>query len=431
MTANAKQALIMATLAFAANFSVWTLFAVLGVHLAPTLDISATQYGLLISAPIITGALLRLPAGILCQYFSTKKLFVIQMACLIPPLMMLNHINSFQGYVIAGLLLGISGVSFTIGISYVSAWFESKQQGTAMGIFGAGNSGAAITLLLTPLVIEHLGLEMVGPVFSLGTIVMILLFIWLAPSSEKSIQKSQPRYTHVAITEHLKPLKSANVWMFGLYYYFVFGSFLALLLWLPQYYIDVYKLSLSQAMAWTLVFATTSSLIRAIGGWYADQYGGRSVNWSVFWICIVCLFFLSYPPTTMVIHGVEKDVPVSFQINLWVFNLLILIVGLAQGFGRASVYKIINDYYPYQMGSVGGAVAMIGALGGFTLPILFGLAIDIGGVHTACFMLLYGLCAACMIVMYFAMKSEKYKHRMEDALNNDFLIQIRKSNLIK
>jgi len=431
MNRTAKQALIMATLAFAANFSVWTLFAVLGVHLAPKLDINATQYGLLVSSPIITGALLRFPAGILCQYISTKKLFVIQMAALIPPLMMLNHIDSFQDYVITGLLLGISGVSFTIGISYVSSWFESKQQGTAMGIFGAGNSGAAITLLITPLVIEHLGLEMVGPAFSFGTILMILLFIWLAPSVEKDATQARLDERPAPLKEHLKPLKSANVWIFGLYYYFVFGSFLALLLWLPQYYIDVYKLSLPQAMAWTLVFATTSSLIRAIGGWYADQYGGRAVNWSVFWICIVCLFFLSYPPTTMVIHGVEKDVPVSFEINLWFFNLLILIIGLAQGFGRASVYKIINDYYPYQMGSVGGAVAMIGALGGFTLPILFGLAVDIGGVHTACFMLLYGLCAACMIVMYFAMKTEKYKHRLEDALNNDFLAQVRKSNLIK
>lgn len=431
MGKNAKQALIMATLAFAANFSVWTLFAVLGVHLAPELDINATQYGLLVSAPIITGALLRFPAGILCQYFSAKKLFIIQMALLIPPLMMLNHIETYQDYIITGLLLGISGASFTIGISYVSSWFESKQQGTAMGIFGAGNSGAAITLLITPLVIDHLGIEMVGPTFSLGMILMILLFIWLAPSFEKENEHNRSQEQPVSLKEHLKPLNSANVWIFGLYYYFVFGSFLALLLWLPQYYVDVYKLSFSQAMAWTLVFATTSSLVRAIGGWYADQYGGRAVNWSVFWICIVCLFFLSYPPTTMVIHGVEKDVPIEFEINLWLFNLLILVIGLAQGFGRASVYKIINDYYPYQMGSVGGAVAMIGALGGFTLPILFGLAVDVGGVHTACFMLLYGLCAACMIMMYFAMKSEKYQRRMNDALNNDFLTQVRKSNLIK
>lgn len=430
MNNNAKQALIMATLAFAANFSVWTLFAVLGVHLSPQLDLSGTQYGLLVSSPIITGALLRFPVGILCQYVSTKVLFIVQMALLIPPLMMLNHIDTYQEYIITGLLLGISGVSFTIGISYVSSWFESRQQGTAMGIFGAGNSGAAITLLITPLVIDQWGLDMVGPVFSAGMIFMISLFAWLAPNTRKNTNALK-KERRMSLAEHLRPLKSANVWMFGLYYYFVFGSFLALLLWLPQYYIEVYELSLPQAMGWTLMFATTSSLIRAIGGWYADQYGGRAVNWSVFWICVVCLFFLSYPPTTMVIHGVEKDVPVSVEINLWFFNLLILIIGLAQGFGRASVYKIINDYYPYQMGSVGGAVAMIGALGGFTLPILFGLAVDAGGVHTACFMLLYALAAACMVVMYFATKSDKFKNRMENALNADFLTEVRKSNLIK
>lgn len=425
MTNISKQALFISTLAFAANFSIWTLFAVLGVHLAPTLNLTGTEYGLLVSSPIITGALLRLPVGFMCEYISTKKLFILQMALLIPPLLLLNHVETFNGYLMVGLLLGISGVSFTIGISYITSWFESKQQGTAMGIFGAGNAGAAITLLLAPFIIKYWGIQMVGPAFALGIILMIILFIWLAPTpATRNLQKHPLSY-------HLKPLGSLVVWRFGLYYYFVFGSFLALLLWLPQYYVGVYKLSNQEAMAWTLVFATTSSLIRAIGGWYADQYGGRTVNWSVFWICLVCLFFLSYPPTTMTIHGVEKDVFLSLQVPLWLFNVLILIIGLAQGFGRASVYKVIHDYYPNHMGSVGGIVAMIGGLGGFTLPILFGVAVDIGGVHTACFMLLYGVVAACMIVMYFAIKAKKLEQRMEKAMGNDFLHKIQKSNLIR
>jgi len=116
-----------------------------------------------------------------------------------------------------------------------------------------------------------------------------------------------------------------------------------------------------------LFFVATSSMVRALSGWFADRYGGRAVNWTVFWICLVCLFFLSYPPTTMTIHGVTTDVHLSIDINLWLFSGLIFIIGLAQGFGRASVYKTIYDYYPNQMGSIGGFVAAIGALGGCTL----------------------------------------------------------------
>ena len=122
---------------------------------------------------------------------------------------------------------------------------------------------------------------------------------------------------------------------------------------------------------------------------------------------------------------------ISIQINLAVFNVLIIIIGLAQGFGRASVYKMIHDYYPLQMGSVGGTVAMLGGIGGFTLPVLFGLAVDIAGVYSASFMLLYGVVAFCMIAMYFALKTDQYERRLAAALDNDFLHQVQQSKLDK
>ena len=125
----------------------------------------------------------------------------------------------------------------------------------------------------------------------------------------------------------------------------------------------------------------------------------------------------------MTIHGVEKDVNIFIEINVWVFTCLMLIIGLAQGFGRASVYRIIHDCYPEQMGSVGGLVGMLGALGGCTLPILFGISVDVVGVYSACFMLLYGVLALCMLTMYFAIKTERHRQRVKDAFDNNFLEQ--------
>jgi NNP family nitrate/nitrite transporter-like MFS transporter len=174
-------------------------------------------------------------------------------------------------------------------------------------------------------------------------------------------------------------------------------------------------------MALTLIFVASSSIVRAAGGWFADKYGARKVNWGVFWTCLICLFFLSYPPTTMVIKGVEREVNLSIEVNVWMFTSLIFIIGIAQGFGRASVYKVIYDHYPRQMGSVGGAVAMVGALGGCTLPLAFGVAVDFIGVYTACFMLLYGVLAMCMFLMYLANNQEQYQQRIKHAIETNFL----------
>lgn len=123
----------------------------------------------------------------------------------------------------------------------------------------------------------------------------------------------------------------------------------------------------------------------------------------------------------MTIHGVHQDVQLQIEVNVWLFTALIFVIGIAQGFGRASVYKTIHDYFPQQMGLVGGMVAAIGALGGCTLPILFGLAVDIIGIHTACFMVLYSVLAACMIVMFFANKADRFQRRVQHAATHNFL----------
>ena len=415
--ARARRALLAATLAFGACFSVWTLYAVLGLRLRESLGLTVTEYGLLLAAPMFSGSLLRFPAGFLVERYSPRRLYILLMLLFTPALFLLPLAETFAAYLALGLVLGLSGVSFTLGIGYVTPWFARRQQGFAMGVFGAGNAGAAVTLAMTPLLERFLGWSWIGPVFGLGMLVVTLLFVTVAPREAlRSDAQGLPRFA-----SQISPLRDLKVWRFSLYYYFVFGSFLALLMWLPHYYVSAYDLAVPDAMLLTLLFVSLSSLVRALGGWFADQYGGRAVNWSVFWICLVCLFFLSYPPTEMVIHGVDRQVHLSLEINVWVFTFLILIIGLAQGFGRASVFKIIHDYYPDHMGSVGGTVAALGATGGFTLPLLFGFAVDLLGIHSACFMVLYGVLALCMTVMYLAIQTDALHTRVQQAIARNFL----------
>jgi MFS transporter, NNP family, nitrate/nitrite transporter len=416
---TSQRALALATFAFAINFSVWVLYGVLALDMQESLNLSSTQLGLIFAAPMLTGALSRIPAGLLADRMSAKRLYVAQMLITSPALFLLPLFDSMQSYIWLGLWIGLSGSSFTIGIRYVTDWFKRHEQGTAMGIFGAGNSGAAITLAIAPILVHHWGLEKIGPIYGISLIITALLFAWLAP------QAIATEHSNIAMAKipAKQWLGRLQVWRFGLYYFFVFGSFLALILWLPQYYVNAYQASFDTAMALTLLYATTSSMVRALGGWFADKYGGRSVNWTVFWVCLVCLFFLSYPPTTMTIHGIEQDVEIGIELNIWVFSILIFIIGIAQGFGRASVYKIIHDYYPNQMGEVGGFVAAIGAMGGAVLPLAFGLSVDWVGVHSACFMLLYGVLAACMTTMFFAVKADHTNKRLQSAIENNFLEQ--------
>jgi NNP family nitrate/nitrite transporter-like MFS transporter len=398
------------TIAFAANFAVWTLFSILGIKIKQDLGLSETQFGLLIATPILTGSISRLPLGILTDLFGGRRVFTILMICIVPAIYSISLATEYWHYLVIGLFVGLAGGSFAVGIAYTSAWFEKERQGTAMGIFGAGNAGAAITNLAAPLLIVAYGWESVPTVYALCMLVIIVLF-WIFTFEDPAHSQKGATRKELCLKTQLAPLKEMRVWRFGLYYYFVFGGFVALALWLPKYYIGQFNVDLKTASFLTLLFTLPSGLIRALGGWFSDKYGGRTVNWWVFWICLVCLFFLSYPPTTMIIHGIENDLSVGIEVGVVPFTVLVFIVGMAMGFGKASVYKIINDYYPTQMGSVGGMVGVLGGLGGFTLPIMFGAAADYTDVRSSCFMLLYAVLVACMILMHYAIKAEKAKEK--------------------
>jgi len=178
-------------------------------------------------------------------------------------------------------------------------------------------------------------------------------------------------------------------------------------LWLPKYYVGQYGLPLATAAFLTILFDLPSGGIRALGGWASDKWGGNTVTWWVMWISLACMFLLSYPPTTMIVHAIKGDVAVDIGVGLTFFTVLIFIVGLAQGFGKASVYRSLADHYPAQMGVVGGIVGVIGGLGGFTLPIMFGIAADVIGVRSSCFMLMTLVIIVTMIWMWIAERNER------------------------
>jgi len=393
--------LTMNTVAFACNFAVWTMFSIIGLKIKDELGLSDTQFGVLVATPILTGSITRLPLGILTDRFGGRIVYFIQMILVSIATYSLAFANEYWQYLIAGLFVGLAGGSFAIGIAYTSAWFEKERQGTAMGIFGAGNAGAAITNLVAPLIVVAAGWQMVPKVYSVAMLIMAIVF-WFFTYDDPMQEERKRTGEHKKLSEQLAPLKELRVWRFGLYYYFVFGGFVALALWLPKYYVGEYGMDLKTASFITILFTLPSGLVRALGGYVSDKAGARAVNWWVFWISAASLFVLSYPQTSFIIHGMKGDMAFDISLGVWPFTALIFVVGIAMGFGKASVYRILHDYYPDNMGSVGGMVGVLGGLGGFTLPIFFGLLSDFTSIRTSCFMLLFGLVAACMVWMNYS-----------------------------
>ncbi len=400
--------LTMNTMAFAVNFAVWVMFSVIGIKIKAELNLNETEFGLLVATPILTGSLVRLPLGILTDRYGGRSVFLIQMLLVAIPTWLVSYATEYWQYLVLGLFVGLAGGSFAVGIAYTSAWFSKERQGTAMGIFGAGNAGSSLTKFIAPLIIAATGAwQMVPKIYAVAMVVMAVLFWFFTyadPLHEKGTNQNRARPT---LGQQLLPLIDPRVWRFGLAYAFVFGGFVALALWLPKYYVGEYGLPLATAAFLTIFFDLPSGAIRALGGWASDKWGGNTVTWWVLWVSLICLFLLSYPPTTMTIHGIKGDVSINLGIGIVFFTVLVFLIGLAQGFGKASVYRSLADHYSAQMGVVGGIVGLIGGLGGFVLPIMFGVAADAIGVRSSCFMLMFLLVVVTMIWTWVAERNER------------------------
>ena len=322
------------------------------------------------------------------------------------PIYGLAFATQYWQYLTLGLFVGLAGGSFATGIAYTSAWFSKERQGTAMGIFGAGNAGSAITNLVAPLLVVAYGWRMVPQVYSIAMLIMAIVF-WLFTYPDPKTEERKKSGVKLTLGQQLTPLMDLRVWRFGVAYYFVFGGFVALALWLPKYYVGEYGFDLKTASFVTMLFTLPSGIIRALGGWISDRYGGSQTTWWVFWISLISLFFLCYPQTTMTVHTLRGDVSLNVGLGVISFTVLVFIVGIAQGIGKASVYRSLADYYPNSMGSVGGLVGVIGGLGGFTMPIMFGIAVDAIGVRSSAYMIMFVVLAATMLWTWLAERDER------------------------
>ncbi|WP_156400789.1 MFS transporter [Pseudomonas sp. Root329] len=387
----------MSTLAFTVCFMVWMMFAVLGVPIKDLLQLNETQFGLLAATPVLTGSLVRLPLGLLTDRFGGRSVFFLLMLACVAPLYLISHATAYWQFLVLGLFVGLAGGSFSVGIAYVAKWFDKENQGFAMGIFGAGNAGAAVTKFLAPALIAAGSWQLVPKVFSAILFITALLFWFLSAEN-----KDHRIATGATLREQLSSLKDPAVWRYCQYYSIVFGGYVALALWMTKYYVQEYGFSLQSAALLAACFSLPGGVLRAVGGWLSDRWGAQSVTWWVLWVSWICLFLLSYPQTQLQVQTINGPVDFHIGLNPALFTVLLFVMGIAFAFGKASVFKYIANDYPKNMGAVSGIVGLAGGLGGFVLPILFGALVDLTGVRSSCFMLMYGVVWVSLTWMYFS-----------------------------
>ncbi|MBZ0092015.1 MAG: NarK/NasA family nitrate transporter [Sulfuricellaceae bacterium] len=404
------------TISFTVCFMIWMMFAVIGIPIKKHLGLNETEFGLLVAMPVLTGSLIRLPLGMWTDKFGGRLVFFLLMLSTVFPIWMISQATAYWQFLVTGLFVGVAGGSFTVGIAYCARWFPKQKQGFAMGIFGAGNTGAALTKLIAPSIVVAFGWAMVPKVYAVLMLVTALLF-WLFTYSDPSHKVGGT----VTVREQLAALKDPKVWRYSQYYSIVFGGYVALALWMTKYYVTAYGFDLKTAAFLAAAFSIPGGLLRAIGGYFSDKYGAHSITWWVLWISLVCLFFLSYPQTDFTIQTVKGPETFHIGLNPWVFTVVMFTMGIAFAIGKASVFKYISDDYPHNIGVISGVVGLAGGMGGFLMPIMFGALLDLTGIPSSAFMLMFGVVWVSLMWMYFTEVRPLDKLRKNNAGSADTL----------
>jgi MFS transporter, NNP family, nitrate/nitrite transporter len=466
-TFKSHKNLFLNTFAFTVCFAAWMLNGVLVTYLSANqvFDWGPVQIGWLIGIPVLTGAVFRLPAGMLTDKFGGKPVYGSLLILCAIPMFLLAYADGFYSFALFSFGFGLVGVSFSIGIAFTSVWYPKQWQGTALGIFGAGNAGAALTTLFAPTLLNKLtdnGVNIEGwrtlPMIYAGMLIVTAVIFFIFSDNKK------PAANNKTIIGMLQPLKDIRVWRFGFYYFLVFGCFVAFSQWLVPYFVNVYYLPLVTAGIFAALFSFPSGVIRALGGWMSDVFGARKVMYWVLGASTVISLMLIVPKmevyspgkgvtakqsgtveevsdTSVIVDStlyplvsksdnfeniddgvlvfptkevwqepaVEEGQEVKrkellakgvtriyFQANVWIFAGLVILLGSIWGIGKAAVYKYIPDYFPQEVGVVGGMVGVLGGLGGFFCPIIFGYLLEWTGLWTSSWMFMFLISAICL-----------------------------------
>lgn len=370
----ANHNLFLATIAFAVAFANWGIISGLAPLLRKELGLSVTQASVMIAIPVLLGSVGRIPLGLLTDRYGGRIVFSILLAFTIIPAIALALNHSYPSLLFWGFWMGLAGTSFAVGVAFVSGWFPPSQQGTTLGIYGAGNIGQSVAVFGGPVLAGQIGIPATFLVFSAAAVLWGGIFA-LSANNAKPPSKSK------TLAENIQVLKTEKLaWVLSVFYALTFGGFVALSIYLPTLYKEVFALAPADAGARTAFFVLVATLSRPVGGVLSDKLGGQKLLVGVF-LGIAAISWL------MATQSIE------------LFTIGSIGCAILFGLGNGGVFKLVPQYFPNQTGSVTGLVGAAGGLGGFFPPIVLGICRDLTGSYAIGFGLLIAFSLSCTAIM--------------------------------
>ena len=367
--------LFAAFLYFSFSCCIWVLNGAMAPFISETFNLSPAQKGLMLSIPIIAGALMRFPLGILSQYIGRKNATLVEMAMIaVAMLFGFFFVKSFNDLLAMGVLLGIAGASFGVALSLGSGSFPARHKGLAMGLVGAGNVGTAVSVLVAPPLAQAFGWVAVYGIAAVAiSIPMVVMVVFAKEPTDLD--------KHASFKEHIACLFEKDGWAFSLIYAITFGGFIGLATFLPTYYYDQFGVSKVQAGQLTMLAAFMGAALRVFGGWISDRLGGVNT---------LSVVLVTIALTLIACGFAGQSLPAT--------TLLIMLCFSALGAGNGAVFQLVPLRWPLSTAVAGSMIGEIGALGGGLVPSTMGLAKQYAGSYRWGFFL-FAMLSLLMLAM--------------------------------
>jgi len=367
--------LLASFLYFDFTFAIWVLNGAMAPFISESFGLDAAQKGFMVSVPIIAGALMRFPLGVLSQYIGRKNAAMVEMALIIVGLLYgFEFVDSHNEVLAMGVLLGIAGGSFGVALSLGSGWFPPKYKGLAMGIAGAGNSGTVLAVLFAPPLAVKYGWTTVYGMAAM-TMLLPMAVMWFCAKEPPDVEE------HQSFREHISCLFEKDGWSFSFIYVITFGGFIGLASFLPTYFYDQFKVTKVEAGQLTMLATLMGSAVRVVGGYVSDRIGGINALSGV--LILVCI--------TLVLCGLSGA-------SVSVTTLLFMLCFAALGAGNGALFQLVPLRWPLSTAVAGSMIGEIGALGGGFIPNAMGQSKQLTGSYLWGFVA-FAVLAALMLVM--------------------------------
>lgn len=368
--------LVCALAYFDVSFMVWVLVGALANSIIADFGLSDAQTGLLVAVPILGGAILRLGFGVLADHLGGRRTGIVGLLLTLVPLWLgWWWATSYSKLLLVGMLLGVAGASFAVALPLASRWYPPRCQGLVMGIAGAGNSGTALATFFGPRLAEKLGWQ---AVFGLALAPVLATLASFALWAKDSPQQPRPK----RLSDYAAVLGQRDTWWFSVFYSVTFGGFVGLASFLSIFFHSQYKIHRVDAAALATLGILAGSFLRPVGGYLADRVGG------------IRMLVLLYAGAGLLTLDLATSPPL-----VWAAALVIIVMGLF-GMGNGSVFQLVPQRFPREIGAVTGLVGAAGGVGGFLLPALLGTAKQLTGSFSGGWVIfsLVAFCSAAAVV---------------------------------